>query len=167
MKSSVKKTQLILATILWITNSFFIYAQPNLDEDFIWNEISFNTPLDSLKNLKFIKKTQELDLYEHTHELTNFEGITIRQVRYYFWEKHLHSIIIKTEENAEQAEMLLAWLSLMLGEGEQLGFAPRYSWKGKSIKVTYDKNIITHQVEWKILHLPTETNYLKYVKRMN
>lgn len=167
MNYFVKKTLLILVTIFWTANSFSIYAQPNLDEDFSWNGISFQTPLDSIKNLKFIKKTQELDLYEHTNELRSFEGIVIKQVRYYFWNKQLHSIVIKTDENQEHAEMLLAWLSLMLGEGEQIGFAPRYFWKGKSIKVSYDKNLITHQVEWKILHLSTESSYLKYVKRMN
>lgn len=146
--------------------SFSLYGQPDLNQGFSWNGISLPSHLDSISVLKFVKNSNYLQVYVHNQEIKNFEGIEIEQVRYYFYQKKLHSIVIKTKENSEHAEMLLQWLRLMLGEGTQFGFAPRYSWKGKKVEMFYDKNIITHQVEWKIVDVMMQKEYEKVYKKM-
>ena len=160
------KEILLLGIVYFIINNLFVFAQPNLDQIFEWNHIPLQSDLDSLKNLKYSKTVNYLQVYIHTQEIKNFEGIDIEQVRYHFYNKKLHSITIKTKENAEQAELLLAWLNLMFGEGKQIGFAPRYFWKGKQTEIHYDKNIITHQVEWKIIDNTIQKEYEKFFKKM-
>ncbi len=160
------KKILIFGLIFLSHNFFFVFAQPNLDDNFEWNKIFLRTPIDSIANLKFLKNQNFLQVYVHNQEIKNFEGIEIEQVRYFFYEKKLHSIVIKTKENAEQAELLLGWLKLMFGEGKQFGFAPRYNWKGKKVEIFYDKNIITHQVEWKIFDISLQKEYEKIYKKL-
>jgi hypothetical protein len=143
-----------------------LIAQPHLDSIFVWNNVPLQSHLDSLKNLKFLKNSNFMQIYVNQNEIKNFEGIAIQNVRYYFYNKKLHSITIKTEENAEHAEMLLQWLTIMFGEGKQYGLAPRYSWKGKQTEIYYDKNIITHQVEWKIVDVTIQKEYEKTYKKM-
>lgn len=152
----------------FIISFFFVnaYTQVSLDEPFEWNSILLGFHLDSLPPLKFIKNQNFLQVYKHSNEIKNFQGVEIEQVRYFFYNKKLHSIVIKTKENAEQAQMLLDWLFLMFGEGKQVGFAPRYSWKGQLIEMYYDKNIITHQVEWKIIDISLNKEYEKYFKKL-
>lgn len=144
----------------------FSCAQPNLDEIFAWNHIFLQTPVDSIPNLKYVKTQNFLQVFSHNQEVKNFEGIEIEKVHYFFYNKKLYSIVIKTKESSEQAELLLGWLNLMFGEGKQVGFAPRYSWKGKKVEMLYDKNIITHQVEWRIIDVTLQKEYEKYHKKL-
>lgn len=69
-------------------------------------------------------------------------NVAIRKAHLYYYENQLYLVEIIVEGRAA-SETMLKYLKLLLGTGEQDGYAPSYQWVGQRYEVEYDENIIT------------------------
>jgi len=99
---------------------------------------------------RLVRPDQELSMGE----------IRFVYVWYLVYENQLHSIRIRTAGEAS-SEQFLELLQLLYGNGEQDGFAPRYAWQGKRVKLFYDRNIISGNAEIVFTSLPVDAEFRK------
>jgi hypothetical protein len=102
--------------------------------------------LDTLVGFVHDGQTQKKDRYVVPTLKLEYAGVKFKSVHFLFYRKRLHSIVLRTEGQA-QSEALLELLKLYYGPGDQDYLAPSYRWEGKVVKLTYEMNLFTKNAE--------------------
>jgi len=88
--------------------------------------------------------------------------IELRQVRFFFWDSHLHSIEIKALGG--QGEALRQWIMERYGEGDQkdaMGYT--FVWREKKTYMRLEQNLVTKDVLVMMRDHKTHNSYYRFM----
>ncbi|MCS7085183.1 MAG: hypothetical protein RMM53_03050 [Bacteroidia bacterium] len=138
----------MLAAIL-ISGFGLLLAQADysaLDAQNGFFDYALGASLDTLKGFVYEGQTQKKERYVVKDLPLEYAGVKFKSVHFLFYRKRLHSIVLRTEGQAA-SEALLELLKLFYGPGEQDYLAPSYVWPGKTVRLTYEMNLLTKNAE--------------------
>lgn len=113
----------------------------------------------------YYQKLLRYDLLEEHRVLNDImleAPIELRQVRFFFYDSHLHSIEIKALGNQGQA--LREWILSRYGEGTQddaMGF--RFTWREKRTFMRFEQNLVTKDVLITMRDHKTHNAYYRFM----
>ena len=138
----------IILSVFFLLISLSLNAQnlDDLDKDNGFAGIKLGTPRDTTIQWRKWGKFQFKDIYTKVTETVKIENLKKIEITYYYYKNELHSFMIKVDGD-DAAEAMLGILQIYYGFGEQDGFAPRYTWKGKYVNILYDKNMLSRNTE--------------------
>lgn len=102
--------------------------------------------LDTLKGFVYDGQSQKKERYVVKSLPLEYAGVRFKSVHFLFYRKRMHSIVLRAEGLAH-SEALLELLKLYYGPGEQDYLAPFYRWPGKTVRLTYEMNLLTKNAE--------------------
>lgn len=152
--------KLIFILYFTISAPIGLFAQPGPDADMGVLGLTLGAPSDSVHlKLKALGKTQKLYKYRPDPDSLYYEGILLSAVRLMFFNNKLHSIVMKTPNEAKTARVL-ASLEGKYGNGESLDqFNGIINWTGKKVWVHFEKNFMTGEASFTFVSLKVDREY--------
>lgn len=133
-----------------------------LDAEYGFMGLKLETNLDSLENMEPAGKSLGLPAYTKADFPKAWGEYKFHKVKFLFFNKELHSIIVKTY-GKETSHGILNLLQLYYGEGKKPNMQATYYWNGKRVKLSYDENLFTGDAEIHWMSYKIQNKYLEFV----
>lgn len=140
------RNKLVFIVLILFSSSTYGQLIDMLDNENGFFGLTFGQDIKDFPSLKHVRKALWKHEYTNSSDSLRFLQIKFQQVHYVFYRNRLHSIRIRVAGD-EMSQQFLALLKEYYGEGEQVGRAPRYYWKGKLVYLVYDQNLLTHNAD--------------------
>ncbi len=103
------------------------------------------TPDSMPGKLKGLGKTRKLSKYRPEPDSVYFDGVFIHSLRLFFFQNQLHSIVLKTLNDAE-TDKVMKLIVKRFGPGKpEDQFEGILSWQGKRVYLRFEKNYVSSE----------------------
>jgi hypothetical protein len=136
-----------------------------LDMQYGFMGTTLGTPKSEMPKLKRLGRYEKKERYYKPDQELQFQGAELKFVHYLFYKDTLHSIFIRTE-GKHNSERMLAALQDLFGEGDRDGYAPRFTWRGNRVILTYDQNLLTGNADIKIISIAEQRRFSEDWRRI-